>query len=452
MVVQENGQLLIFQTEPNITTNNIWPSFRKEKSIKEGVHIDRRHVEPDQLEREVLRQAANSDLLILNLGSSNILEEDRISNFARDLSRRSPCATITLRPAWRWYEFWFRKIWSAIQAAIRPLSAEDRAEVDTQMRKAAQPNVNFFVLITLAATIATLGLLLDSTAIIIGAMLVAPLMSPIVSLAMGIVEVDFDLIRIAAEAAGKGILVAIVIALLVTIVATAIIAPAPINTNEIYGRTNPNLLDLVVALASGAAAGYALSRREVGAALPGIAIAVALVPPLCVVGYGIAVEDFDISTGALLLFMTNVVAIVLAAGFVFLMLGFRPQTKQQPRYQRGFTISVISLVLVAIVLGLFLNISQNNNASELELRNIGQNVETILKEEIPSESGQLSTVFVEESGSYTYEVNVVVLAYDKFDDDTMAEWERTLNEKLKIRSGLNVELKVIQLEASFSDP
>jgi uncharacterized hydrophobic protein (TIGR00271 family) len=176
-------------------------------------------------------------------------------------------------------------------------------------------------------------------------MLVAPLMSPILAMAMAMVQGNLRLLLVAAEATIKGIVLAIVVGITVTIL-------SPINspTDEIMGRTAPNLLDLMVALASGAAAGYAISRKEVAAALPGVAIAAALVPPLCVVGYGIGTSDLSIATGSLLLFTTNLIAIVLAGALVFLGLGFQPPRSERGELMRGLKVTVALLVPITLLL------------------------------------------------------------------------------------------------------
>jgi hypothetical protein len=131
--------------------------------------------------------------------------------------------------------------------------------------------------------------------------------------------------------------------------------PAATPGNEIMSRTQPNLLDLGVALASGAAGAYALCRKEVSAALPGVAIAAALVPPLAVIGIGITLRRGDIAGGALLLFATNLVAISAAGGLIFLWLGFRPIPGQEARarvFQGGILGVIVLLVALTVPLGI----------------------------------------------------------------------------------------------------
>lgn len=172
---------------------------------------------------------------------------------------------------------------------------------------------NFSILLTLATAIATFGLLSNSPATIIGAMIVAPLMVPIISFAYALVIFNFRLISYSLARLIFGITLTVLIAF----ISTEIIG-FRIPESEILARTEPTLLDLGVAIAAGTAGAFAKIRRSVSDAVPGVAIAVALVPPLCVVGIGLAVSNFSLSTGAFILFLTNLVGIILSAALVFL--------------------------------------------------------------------------------------------------------------------------------------
>ncbi|MGK7939627.1 MAG: TIGR00341 family protein [Crocosphaera sp.] len=173
---------------------------------------------------------------------------------------------------------------------------------------------NFSILLILATAIATFGLISNSTATIIGAMIIAPLMIPIISFAYALVILNFRLLTYSFARLIFGIILTIVIAF----VTTKIIG-FRIPGSEILGRAEPTLLDLGVAVAAGIAGGFAKVRPSVSDAIPGVAIAVALVPPLCVVGIGLAVSDFRLSAGAFILFLTNLVGIILTAALVFIL-------------------------------------------------------------------------------------------------------------------------------------
>lgn len=197
----------------------------------------------------------------------------------------------------------------------------------------AVPSISFFLMMAASTVIATLGLLADSAAVIIGAMLVAPLMAPILSLAFGFVSADYPLILRSTLIAALGSFLCVVIAYL----ATESIGHQIAGT-EIVARMRPSMLDLDIALAAGAAAAYTLTRPSTSATLAGIAIAVALVPPLCTVGIALALDaEASIEIGVawdnlsarrpFVLFLTNFVGIALAATVVFFLQYFRRQGK-----------------------------------------------------------------------------------------------------------------------------
>ena len=174
----------------------------------------------------------------------------------------------------------------------------------------------FWVLLTLAAVIATAGVVADSTATVIGAMIVAPLMTPILGAALSLVLADrYHLVRSIAYVA-IGSVVVIAIAFLIAIV----VAPpdAFASNSQVNARISPRLIDLVAALATGTVGAFALARSDVSDALPGVAIAISLVPPLAVVGLLLEVHRFHDAAQAGLLFGTNVAAIVATGTAVFL--------------------------------------------------------------------------------------------------------------------------------------
>jgi len=233
--------------------------------------------------------------------------------------------------------------------AIQPfrLNLRKRTQAYVRIRRDARPDLDFYVLTGLSAAIAALGLLANSAAVVIGAMLVAPLMSPIAGTGLAMVQGDTRFLRLAFGAAIRGAL----LALLMGILAGLIPLKDPM-TAEVLARTQPSLLDVGVALLSGMAVAYALCRSEATAALPGVAIAAALVPPLSAAGISLANGFITEFGGALLLYLTNFVAIASAAAVVFLVLGFRPSTAQKDRQairSRSARVALIGLVLVIAI-------------------------------------------------------------------------------------------------------
>jgi uncharacterized hydrophobic protein (TIGR00271 family) len=239
----------------------------------------------------------------------------------------------------------------------QPLSYGRKSEVMAELGRASTPGLDFFLMVVLSCVIATLGLIINSGTVVIGAMLVAPLMSPILGISLSTIIGDASLFRKSLEALLKGILLAVAISAALGLLASTgefnFLAELP---SEILGRTRPTLFDLAIAIAGGTAAAYALSQPHMAATLPGVAIATALMPPLCVVGIGLSQRQRDVFGGALLLFLANLVAIGFAGSLVFYLLGFGPlpTTEQVYKIPRTIAISIGLLFLVALPLSGFM--------------------------------------------------------------------------------------------------
>ncbi len=178
----------------------------------------------------------------------------------------------------------------------------------------------FAILMGLATAIATFGIGTDSTAVVIGAMLVAPLMTPILGVAAGLINGRTRSALFSATVVFLGSVGSVGLAWLLS---TAIPDLQTVVLNsQVTTRTAPSLLDLAIALAAGAAGAYGVSRAESTDALPGVAVAIALVPPLAVIGVTLHASDLGQAAGALLLFLTNLFSIVLMAGIVFVLVGY----------------------------------------------------------------------------------------------------------------------------------
>jgi len=239
------------------------------------------------------------------------------------------------------------------------------ATLFTNLREESKVNQNFMVLLILATMIATFGLFINSSSVIIGAMLLAPLMQPIVSLSMGVLRQDISL-----EVNGAKTILIGVIAVLLTAATIAMFTPIERLTTEMTGRLSPTILDLFVAIVSGVAAAYAKSNEKILGSLAGVAISVALVPPIAVAGIGLGWLDWHMFFTAFLLFITNLVGIVLAAAFTFAMLGFSPLHLAK----KGIAIWLLIVVIVAIPLrSSFLKMQEDTHIQKI-LSNLSFNV------------------------------------------------------------------------------
>ena len=180
----------------------------------------------------------------------------------------------------------------------------------------SRKSTKFWILLVLAAIIATAGVMADSTATVIGAMIVAPLMTPILGTALAVVLADRRHVVRSVLLIIGGALVVIAIGLVLGFLGSPLDAFA--SNGQVAGRIHPKLIDLVAALATGTVGAFALVRSDISDTLPGVAIAISLVPPLAVVGLLLSVQRYADAAGAGLLFATNVAAIIATGAVVLL--------------------------------------------------------------------------------------------------------------------------------------
>jgi uncharacterized hydrophobic protein (TIGR00271 family) len=210
----------------------------------------------------------------------------------------------------------------------------------------------WWVMLLLSVAIATFGIILDSTAVVIGAMLIAPLMTPILGTAAGIVNAWQGRIVSSMTLVTAGVAASIGLAFIIG-QWVPVIVPLDVNT-QVTSRISPNVVDMLIALAAGAAGAYANVDKRVSASIAGVAIAVALVPPLGVVGLNLQAGLISDALGAFLLFLTNFVSIVLAATGVFFLTGYAPfQRFKENREQVTVTLRTVAVAALVIMVPLF---------------------------------------------------------------------------------------------------
>lgn len=204
-------------------------------------------------------------------------------------------------------------------AQFRNIPDKDKAALIRKLVQNGTPDFDYFYLIGLSTLMATLGLLLDSSAIVIGSMLIAPLMYPILGVALGLVMMNQNISLL--QRAISTLLKSLGAGLVLSVVAAFFFGTAEMyQTAEVLARTTPSHLHLLVAITAGAAVAYVLARPEWGDALPGVAIAVALVPPLATVGIGIADLNPDVIKNATMILFLNLVGIIAIAVVIFLLM------------------------------------------------------------------------------------------------------------------------------------
>jgi uncharacterized hydrophobic protein (TIGR00271 family) len=368
-------------------------------------------VEASNVIEGILHEAADGyDAVLIGASNESYIERQLFGNVPQTVATNAPVPTVIVKRRAGPVKSLLRRAERRLATIQSRLTTSEQVATYREIRLGARPRTDFFVLIGLAATIAALGLLMDSPAVIIGAMVIAPLMSAIFGISLGVVQGDSRLLWQAASTTARGILLAIAIGAGVGL----IVAPHE-PTAEILARTRPTLLDLFVALASGTAGAYAQCRRDVASALAGVAIAVALVPPLATTGIGIALSSSSIAIGALLLFFTNLSAITATGSVVFLLFGFRPDPGKRLRvFGRGFAGVLVLLILVSIALTA-LTVDSVRTASQRRT----------LQAALSTEIGQMDGVMLEtweiEKDDETLRVQVAVkalhpISYSEADD------------------------------------
>lgn len=207
-----------------------------------------------------------------------------------------------------------------INSALFKVNNEERKKIVDYLIESSYPGAYFFVMLIASAIIATVGLILDNSSIVIGSMLVAPFLSPILSLGMGISMSDFNLIKrsikIVAKATGVVVATSLIFALFVPMPET--------YPMEITSRIVPSLPYMYVAIAAGIAACFAITKRGLSEFLVGVAVSVALLPPLATIGIGLRLADLNVILGSFQLFMVNLLGIIFSALAIFSLMGFYP--------------------------------------------------------------------------------------------------------------------------------
>lgn len=234
----------------------------------------------------------------------------------------------------------------------------------------------FAIFMSLATAIATFGIATDSTAVVIGAMLIAPLMAPILGVSAGLINGRLRSAGWSGLIALGGVVGTVALAWLLSGMIPDL--QVVVTNSQVTSRTAPNLLDLAIAIAAGAAGAYGVSRVEGSDALPGVAVSIALVPPLAVIGITLHANDLSGAAGASLLFLTNMFSIILMAGLVFLLVGYGEWSQlymRKDRIRTSFAIVGLGAILIAIPLALT---GQSILGSAADLRNATEAVDTWL--------------------------------------------------------------------------
>lgn len=259
--------------------------------------------------------------------------------------------------------------WNSLKSDIKAITnISDHIDTDAAARS-IRSNVAFrgpnVWILAFSIIIASVGLNVNSTAVIIGAMLISPLMGPIIGIGLGLGVNDTKLIRVGL----KNLLVMVGISLMASFLYFLMTPLKLANPTELLSRTNPTIYDVIIALFGGAAGLLEISRKDKGTVLSGVAIATALMPPLCTAGYGLASGHISYFFGALMLFIINGVFIIIATYLMSKILGF-PEYEfldaKQARRTRSLVTLVFVLVTIPSILSAITMIRSNKFAQDAE--------------------------------------------------------------------------------------
>lgn len=327
--------------------------------------------------------------------------------------------------------FGFKRVLATFRGWWRDevIGAIDHEDVIAKRRDECLMSEHYLFMTAMSAGIAVIGLLQSSTAVVIGAMLLSPLMGPIMGLGFALGITDYLWLKQSTRSLFWGSFMAVLLCAVVVF-----FSPITTITPEIAARTQPNLFDLLVALFSGLAGAYAMIRGRANA-IVGVAIATALMPPLAVVGFGLATFNWTVFSGALLLYVTNLVTIALTAWGLAKLYGFRGSlSPRQSQFQNGFI--VVVFLALAVPLG-------------LSLRTIAweANAQRIVRAEITEEfegAGRLAELDI------AFSDELIGVTATMFSPDFREEAQDDISQALQARLGREVELTLAQVETGSS--
>ena len=319
-----------------------------------------------------------------------------------------------------------------------PASLDEQSAIDARIRDKAKSTPSFYILTIVSIIIITVGLIINNSVVVIGGMIIAPVIWPLLSLSLSIIHGHKRMLRTSIFTLLKTFGVILLISFLI-----GLVTPLYDLSDEILVRTGPTVFNLIIALAAGFGAAFATVYASRSATIFGVAVAVALVPPLCVLGILFAAGRFDLVGGALLLFLTNLVAIIIASMSVFILARFSgPRTK--PGEERK-TKAIVSTVLAFIVICIPLVYLTYNAILITKVQTITYD---LFEQQFVDE--QLVNVEVNQ-GKYSYNIRGTIYGPEEILEDEVDQFTASLSKE--VERPVSVDLNVVKIEKaiSFSD-
>jgi uncharacterized hydrophobic protein (TIGR00271 family) len=332
---------------------------------------------------------------------------------------------------------WLKKMEIMINGWLSKRFPSINIEVVKTIYGEVEITAGYFSILAVASLVALCGLMINSAPVIIGAMLISPLMGPILSFGFAFITGDAFVWKNSVKKIFLSVLFTIFLAALASYI-------SPLNevTREIASRTNPNIFDLLIAFLSGTAGAAAIcTKKNYLTIVPGVAIATAVIPPLSVAGFGIGIGNVKIAGGAFFLFFTNFVAIVLSTCLVFYLYGFRPSlTADEDVKKLKRRLLFLSLLLLLISIPLIYTLSRG--VSEIKLK---KDIEASLRKHFDQEKrSRLATYRFTGQESDLLEIDAVVNTVHYMKEPELEQAEQKIGKILKRKVRLNIDqVKVI---------
>lgn len=333
-------------------------------------------------------------------------------------------------------------LWEKIITSIRQWLREHADDINHNAVRGdifanAEISLGYLFILSVANLIALCGLLLNSSPVIIGAMLISPLMAPILSFGFAFVTGDKGIWKRSV----RKIIISVMLTIFIASIA-AFVSPLKDVTAEIAARTKPNLYDLIIAFLAGIAGASALcTKKNYLTIVPGVAIATAVIPPLSVTGFGFGTGNLNILYGGFLLFFTNFVAIVISTGLVFFFYGFRPGISEEtdiPQLKKRF----VYLFTVLLVISIPLAYTLQSSITEVRERTL---VQRALRKELDIEKrSRLASFSYKKGVKGILEVSAQVNTVSYLNDNEVVRAEKGLETYLGRKTRLNLEQVKVQ--------
>lgn len=301
-------------------------------------------------------------------------------------------------------------------------------KVENQIKENAKPDFDFYVLITTASLIVSLGILIDSTAVVIGGMLIAPLVWPIMALSLGLVTNSQKLTQ-------KSIITILkntVLVIFISLVCGLIVPDLMSENNEFLTRTSPTLFELIIGLIAGFTGAFIITYPKIGSAIAGVVIAAAIVPPLATIGISISRMDYNATIGALLLFLSNLVAISAASTLLFIISGFKKSKKGNYKLSQLLW-NLVLLIIIFIPLLLTTQKTINDTRTKKIIKDV---VTSSLDEVI------IDNIAINQKDDF-WEINLVLNHKQTFEFSQAKAIENIISKRLN--KPVSLKLKIIPL-------